>query len=299
MKAGVINSRFFFLKADKTFIELTTSAERINTLISQTSNRLNKTCCFFLFFLIGLIFVITSFPACSPSENEIPRFYTYKIINTFPHDHNAFTQGLVFEDGFFYESTGRNYLSSVRKVDPVSGEIIKIHELEDHYFGEGLTIVGNQLIQLTWRKHRGFVYDKNTFALLKQFKYQTEGWGLTYDGKRLIMSDGTATLYFLNPVTFKTVRQITVSDEEGSVTKLNELEFIKGEIYANVWKTNTIVRIDPIDGDVIGSIDLTGLNDFTDPVDVLNGIAYDALHDRIFVTGKLWPKIFQIELEDS
>jgi len=296
MKAGVINSRFFSLKADKTFIELTTSAERINTLISQTSNRLNKTCCFFLFFLIGLIFVITSFPACAPSENEIPRFYTYEIINTFPHDENSFTQGLVIKEGFFYESTGRNGFSSVRKVDPKSGEIIKIHELETEYFGEGLTIVGSKIIQLTWREGTGFVYDRETFSLLETFRYKTEGWGLTYDGKRLIMSDGTATLYFLDPETFETVGQIKVLDENRTpVSRLNELEFIKGYIYANILGSDHIVRINPQEGSVVSWIDLTGLR--TGPVDVLNGIAYDPQNDRIFVTGKLWPKVFEIELK--
>jgi glutamine cyclotransferase len=180
-----------------------------------------------------------------------------------------------------------------------------IHELADEFFGEGLAVIRNQLIQLTWRSQVGFVYDKDTFAVQKDFNYQTEGWGLTYDGKRLIMSDGSATLYFLDPKTFQTVAHVEVRDEDRLVSNLNELEFIKGEIYANVWKSNTIVRINPETGRVAGWIDLGGLlrlEDITGPVDVLNGIAYDARNDRIFVTGKLWPKIFQIELipiEDS
>ena len=180
-----------------------------------------------------------------------------------------------------------------------------IHELADEFFGEGLTIVGNEMIQLSWRSQVGFIYDKETFALQKDFNYQTEGWGLTYDGKRLIMSDGSATLYFLDPKTFQTVGQVEVRDGDRFVTNLNELEFIKGEIYANVWKSNTIVRINPETGRVVGWINLRGLlrlEDITGPVDVLNGIAYDPQNDRIFVTGKLWPKVFEIELipiEDS
>ncbi len=273
--------------------------------MSQTSRQRNRKSCFFLFFLLACISVISLFPACFPERDSIPQFATYQIVTEFPHDPNAFTQGLVFEDGFFYESTGRKGFSSVRKVVPNTGEIVMIHELADEFFGEGLAVIHNEIIQLTWREHRGFVYDKDTFAFLENFKYQTEGWGLTYDGKRLIMSDGSATLYFLDPKTFQTVGQVEVRDGDRFVTHLNELEFIKGEIYANVWKSNTIVRINPETGSVVGWINLRGLlrlGDITDPVDVLNGIAYDAGHDRIFVTGKLWPKIFQIELipiEDS
>ena len=271
--------------------------------MSQTRRQPNRQPCFF--FLLAFVSVISLFPACFPERDTTPQFATYHIVNEFPHDHNAFTQGLVFEDGFFYESTGRNGFSSVRKVVPNTGEIVMIHELADEFFGEGLTIAGNQIIQLTWRSQVGFVYDKETFAVQKEFDYQTEGWGITYDGNRLIMSDGSATLYFLDPKTFQTVAQVQVRDENRLVSNLNELEFIKGEIYANVWKTNTIVRINPETGRVVGWIDLRGLlrlEDITGPVDVLNGIAYDARNDRIFVTGKLWPKIFQIELipiEDS
>lgn len=174
-----------------------------------------------------------------------------------------------------------------------------IYQLPDEFFGEGLTIAGSEIIQLTWRSRVGFIYDKETFAVRKEFDYQTEGWGITYDGERLIMSDGSATLYFLDPKTLQTVAQVAVRDENSFVSNLNELEFIKGEIYANVWKTNTIVRINPETGRVLGWINLSGLlrlEDSAGPVDVLNGIAYDAHNDRIFVTGKLWPKIFQIEL---
>ena len=266
----------------------------------HTPCQCHKKCPIVLFFSVLLCSsVISCFPACSPSDNGLYQYYTYRVINVFPHDEQAFTQGLAVSDGFFYESTGRNGFSSLRKVDPVSGEIVKLHELPDHYFGEGLTVVDNEIIQLTWRKRVGFVYDKDTFALKREFDYQTEGWGLTYDGKQLIMSDGSATLYFLNPKTFNTTAQINVFDGDVLVTNLNELEFIKGEVYANIWKTHTIVRINPDTGRVLGRINLTGLlppEDRTPSVGVLNGIAYDAQHDRMYVTGKLWPKIFQIEL---
>jgi len=267
--------------------------------MTQTPSQRNRKCCFYFFFLLPFISVISLFPACLPERDTLPQFATYHIVTEFPHDHNAFTQGLVFEDGFFYESTGRKGFSSVRKVVPNTGEIVMIHELPDEFFGEGLTIAGSEMIQLTWRSRVGFIYDKETFAVRKEFDYQTEGWGITYDGKRLIMSDGSATLYFLDPRTFQTVAQVEVRDENSFVSNLNELEFIKGEIYANVWKTNTIVRINPETGRVLGWINLSGLlrlEDIAGPVDVLNGIAYDARNDRIFVTGKLWPKIFQIEL---
>jgi glutamine cyclotransferase len=272
--------------------------------MSTTRNRLTKNC-FFSFLLLWIISVIGCFSACSPSENDLPQFYTYQIINAFPHDVRAFTQGLVVSDGFFYESTGRYGGSSVRKVDPVTGETIKLYELPHKFFGEGLTIIRNEIIQLTWRSRVGFVYDKDTFAVQKEFNYQTEGWGLTYDGKQLIMSNGTETLYFLDPATFKTIAQIEVFDEDGFVSRLNELEFIKGEIYANIWGSDHIVRINPQTGRVVGWIDLRGLlppEDITGPIDVLNGIAYDVESNRIFVTGKLWPKVFQIKLvpiEDS
>ena len=275
-------------------------------LMTQLSNIPPKKCSFLYFLLLGLIVILYTFPACSLSPNETPRFYTFKIINTFPHDENAFTQGFLISDGFFYESTGRYGASSLRRVDPLSGKVIKIHELSDRFFGEGLTLVGDELIQLTWRSRVGFAYDKETFALQQEFDYQTQGWGITYDGKQLIMSDGTATLYFLDPETFKKINQIEVFDEDGSpVSRLNELEFIKGDIYANIWGSDHIVRINSQTGSVVAWIDLTGLlppEDSTGPVDVLNGIAYDVKNDRIFVTGKLWPKVFEIELipiEDS
>jgi glutamine cyclotransferase len=240
------------------------------------------------------------FPSCSPSNNTIPKFYTYQIIDTFPHDENAFTQGLVFEKGVFYESTGGYGSSSLRSVDPLSGEVLKLHKLPDHFFGEGLSVVDDRIIHLTWRSKVGFVYDKESFELQQEFSYQTEGWGITYDGSRLIMSDGTQKLYFLDVKTLELIGQVEVYDRGVPVTRLNELEYIDGEIFANVWGTDSIVRINPQTGKVVGWIALQGLLDkeaLVHQVDVLNGIAYDEKDNRLFVTGKLWPKVFQIKLQ--
>jgi len=225
--------------------------------------------------------------------------YTYQVVNIYPHDRNAFTQGLVFENGFLYEGTGLYGRSTLRRVDLETGNILQIYELPDYYFGEGVTIYGSRLIQLSYRGNIGFVYDKNSFELIREFYYPTEGWGLAYDGKRLIMSDGTSTLHFLHPETFEEIGRIEVSDNDTPVTALNELEYVQGEIYANVWLTDRIAIIAPETGQVIGWIELRGLlqpEDYSQPVDVLNGIAYDAKNGRLFVTGKLWPKLFEIEL---
>jgi len=184
-------------------------------------------------------------------------------------------------------------------VELETGDILQIHELPAQFFGEGITIYGNRIIQLTWQSNIGFVYDKNTFELLQEFNYSTEGWGITHDGKRLIMSDGTSTLHFLDPKTFEEIGQLEVFDNDGPVTRLNELEYVQGEIYANVWQTDRIARIASGTGQVIGWIKLGGLlspEDRSGPVGVLNGIAYDAENDRLFVTGKLWPRLFEIEL---
>ena len=251
----------------------------------------------FIFWLIALLAPIY---VSSCSNSDTITFYTYKVINTYPHENNAFTQGLVFENGFIYEGTGLYGSSTLRKVELETGNILQIHELPSQFFGEGITIFENKIVQLTWRSNVGFVYDKDSFELKQEFNYQTEGWGITYDGKRLIMSDGTATLHFLDPITFEKNGSLEVYKNNIPLTSLNELEYIKGEIYANVWKTNSIARIEPQTGKVIGWIELTGLlspEDYSkQPVDVLNGIAYDAKNDRLFVTGKLWPKLFEIEL---
>ncbi|MDE0299295.1 MAG: glutaminyl-peptide cyclotransferase [Candidatus Poribacteria bacterium] len=234
----------------------------------------------------------------SRSASTIP-VYTFKVINVYPHDRNAFTQGLIFEDGVFIEGTGLYGGSSLRRVSIKTGEILQYRELPLHFFGEGVTIYENRIIQLTWRSHVGFVYDKDSFELLREFNYPTEGWGITCDGRHLIMSDGTANLYFLHPETFAEQNRLAVQDDYGAVDRLNELEFVDGEIYANVFQTDRIARINPKTGRVVGWIDLKGIlsrKDLQRPVDVLNGIAYDAEKKRLFVTGKLWPKLFEIEL---
>ena len=225
--------------------------------------------------------------------------YKVKILHVYPHDRAAFTQGLVFEGGYLYEGTGLNGKSSLRKVALETGEILQRRDLPAEFFGEGITIYRNKIIQLTWQSQIGFVYDRDSFELIREFCYSTEGWGICHDGKRLIMSDGTATLHFLDPESFAEIGRIEVHDYRGPVFNLNELEYVKGEVYANVWRTNRIARISPRTGKVTGWIELHGLlrrEDRQGPVDVLNGIAYDAGQDRLFVTGKLWPKLFEIEL---
>ncbi|MFB3789627.1 MAG: glutaminyl-peptide cyclotransferase [bacterium] len=225
--------------------------------------------------------------------------YTYKIIQHYPHDPNAFTQGLHYQDGFLYEGTGLYGYSTLRKVVLETGEVVKKVQLPDPYFGEGITLFNDQIYQLTWLSKIGFVYDAHTFAPVREFHYGTEGWGLTHDGKRLIMSDGSSTLYFRDPETFEETGRVTVRDATSPIARLNELEYVRGEIFANIWETDFIIRISPESGQVTGWIDLTGLlsaEDLEEPVDVLNGIAYDEVHDRLFVTGKLWPALFEIQL---
>jgi glutamine cyclotransferase len=221
--------------------------------------------------------------------------YTYRIVNTYPHDPYAYTQGLIYEDGFLYESTGLNRRSSLRKVALNTGSVLKQIQLAGHYFAEGITIIDNRIFQLTWRSNVGFVYDKNSFLQIDEFYYATAGWGIATDGTYLIMSDGSSNLYFLDPDTYAIIRQLEVREQNGPVSGLNELEFIKGEIFANVYPTDRIVRIDASTGGVTGWIDLAGLM-HQKGVDVLNGIAYDCERDRLFVTGKLWPQLFEIEL---
>jgi len=228
-----------------------------------------------------------------------PAAWTYKLVNIFAHDPKAFTQGLVFEDGFLYEGTGLNGSSELRKVDLETGNVLQTHKLPDEFFGEGITIYGNRIIQLTYQSNVGFVYNKETFELLQEFNYPTEGWGLTHDGKNLIMSDGTPMLYFLDPETFVQINKIMVLDQDSPVWGLNELEYIDGQIYANVWPTERIVKIEPETGEVIGWIDAEGIlapEDYSEPVDVFNGIAYDPASHRLFVTGKFYPKLYEIKL---
>lgn len=223
----------------------------------------------------------------------------YRVLHAYPHDSNAFTQGLIYLDGHLYESTGLNRQSTLREDDLETGQVIREVSLPPQYFGEGLTNWGNTLIQLTWKAHIAFVYDRSTFRLIKTFHYPWEGWGLTQDGKHLILSDGSDTLHFLDPNTFQQVRSIRVTANGRPVDQLNELEYIHGEIYANVWMTNKIARISPQTGKVIAWINLTGLLPSIEEHGrdaVLNGIAYDAAHNRLFVTGKLWPRLYQIQV---
>ncbi len=234
------------------------------------------------------------------------KFYTYQVVNTYPHDLRAFTQGLIYHDGLLYESTGLRGHSSLRKVELETGKVLKKLSLPNRFFGEGLALWEDKLIQLTWTSNIGFVYNRETFEKLNEFSYPTDGWGITHDGKNLIMSDGSDNLYFLNPETFERIRTIKVKEKTNNgdvfIEKLNELEYINGEIFANIWLTDNIVRISPETGEVLGWIDLTGLIDLKPipaqgiPQNVLNGIAYDKENNRLFVTGKLWPKLFEIQL---
>jgi glutamine cyclotransferase len=221
-----------------------------------------------------------------------------RVVRVFPHDPEAFTQGLVYLDGFLYEGTGLNGRSSIRKVRLENGEVLQIRKLDPQYFGEGIAIVGNSLFELTWETEVGFVYDRTSFERTGTFTYKGEGWGLTYDGRHLIMSDGTSSLRFIDPGTRKEVSRVQVRDAGRPVERLNELEYVKGEVFANVWQAERIARISPKTGQVLGWIDLSGLLNTREAasVDVLNGIAYDAQQDRLFVTGKLWPKLFEIKV---
>jgi glutamine cyclotransferase len=238
-----------------------------------------------------------------PAEMALPSsglpVYTYKLVNTYPHDPGAFTQGLVFENGFLYESTGIEGESTLRKVELETGMVVKVHRLPDELFGEGITIFGERIVQLTYTSRVGFVYDRATFELLREFAYPTQGWGITHDGTHLIMSDGTSELHFLDPESLEEVGTIQVHADGIPVEGLNELEFVRGEILANVRPTHRIARISPSTGEVTGWIDLKWLRSSQDPGGkwgILNGIAYDSQNDRLFITGKHWPKIFEIDV---
>ena len=225
--------------------------------------------------------------------------YTYRVVQSFPHDPDAYIQGLVFEDGVFYEGTGLHGQSTLRRVDPETGAILQLRALPPELFGEGITLWEDRIIQLTWQEGIGFVYDRESFELLDTFRYPMEGWGITHDGTRLIMSDGTATLHFWDPETFEEIGQVEVVGQAGPVTWLNELEYVEGLVYANVWQTDLIAMIEPETGQVAGWLDLTGLLGASVPSgsgNVLNGIAYDEQDHRLFVTGKRWPRLFEIEL---
>jgi glutaminyl-peptide cyclotransferase len=238
--------------------------------------------------------------AATAAQAAIP-VYGFMVKNTYPHDSEAFTQGLSIRDGYLYETTGQNGRSSLRKVELASGKVLQKKDLASEFFGEGSALVGQEIVGLTWTSHVGFVYDIKTFALKRRFNYAGEGWGLASDARHIYMSDGSAEIRVLDPKTLEEQRRIRVTAEGKPITQLNELEVVDGELFANVWGTDVIARIDPASGNVVGWIDLTGLlppdKRGTTSVDaVLNGIAYDSKHKRLYVTGKLWPKLFEIEL---
>jgi glutamine cyclotransferase len=226
--------------------------------------------------------------------------YGYEVVHTYPHDPAAFTEGLFYLNGYLYESTGLERHSSIRKVRLESGEVVQKLDIPPEYFGEGIVNWKTHLVSLTWKSHVGFVHDLKSFKLERQFQYDGEGWALTQDGKQILMSDGTSEIRWLNPQTLLQTGRLQVTLDGKPVANLNELEWVKGEIYANVWKTNLILRIEPHGGQVVGVINLSGLLAPSDIVqgqtDVLNGIAYDSRGDRLFVTGKNWPKLFEIRL---
>jgi glutamine cyclotransferase len=266
-----------------------------------------------LFATLGLVGTAGAFGACSDTERAaddaapdstrapIVRTptYGYEIVAVYPHDPRAFTQGLQWHDGRLFESTGQVKASNLREVELTTGRVLRQQDLEEPYFGEGIVILGDELFQVTWQNGKAFTYNPQTFARQKTFSYDGEGWGLTTDGSAVIMSNGSSTLIYRDPATFKALKAITVTDKGVPVSQLNELEWVKGEIWANVWTTDRIARIDPQTGAVVGWIDLTGLLPQSlrhGREDVLNGIAYDAEGDRIFVTGKNWARLFEITL---
>jgi len=236
--------------------------------------------------------------ACGGSE-AVPKRWACEVVRSYPHDRDAFTQGLFFIDGQLFEGTGLNGRSSIRQVNLETGEVVRRFAMPDEYFGEGIAPWQNALVQLTWQNRTGFVYDRASFRLTGRFSYNGEGWGLTANGKELVMSDGSAYLRFLNPVTFSETRRVAVVDGDQPVRYLNELEYVKGEVWANVWQTESVARINPESGRVTGWIDCGGLltpEERQSGVDVFNGIAYDAAGDRIFVTGKNWPKLYEVKV---
>ena len=246
--------------------------------------------------LIGVVIVSLSYPLLTKSD-ETEQAYT--VVNTYPHDPEAFTQGLFFHNGRLYEGTGLRGQSTVRIVELETGEVTRIHHMPPEYFGEGITLLGANIIQVTWQSRVGFIYDRHSLEVQDTFEISTEGWGLTYDGTSLILSDGTPTLHFLDPETFQETRTIEVHDGDEPVRLINELEYIEGEVYANIWKTDLIARIDPLSGSVNGWLDLSGLKENIEDrssIDVLNGIASDDESGHLFVTGKFWPLLFEIEL---
>jgi glutamine cyclotransferase len=247
-------------------------------------------------FFAGLFLLFSTWQLLAADELPV---YGYEVVNTYPHDPDAFTQGLTFHDGNLYEGTGRNGQSSLRQIDLESGELLKRQNLNSRYFGEGITILDDKVYQLTWQSHIGFVYDLETFSQQKTFFLAGEGWGITHDGDNLIVSDGSANLRFLDPDTLQETRRVLVSSKGTPINYLNELEYINGEVWANVWYQDIIVRIDPATGNVNSVVDLAGLYpERRSREDVLNGIAWDADNARLFVTGKLWPTLYEISVQE-
>ena len=262
------------------------------------------------YFLIVLFLALGFVSQSCKKEVEIPKppqsttqpvpVYTYEVVNTCHHDPDAFTQGLQFLNGELYESTGLNGKSSLRRVELTTGKVLQKIDISNEFFAEGLTILGDKIYQITYQTHIGFIYDLKSFTQLATWNYEGEGWGLTNDGTYLIMSNGSNKINYLDPKSLAIIKTLEVYDEGFQVQNLNELEYIKGEIYANIWQTERVARIDPTTGKVNAWVDLSGLlspSERTEKVDVLNGIAYDEKGDRIFVTGKLWPKLFEIKLK--
>lgn len=249
---------------------------------------------------LARLLLFAPFVSClGPAPGGSTPVYTYEVVAEFPHDPTAFTQGLELGSGTLFESTGLKGKSTLRSVALETGEVEQIHHLPDEYFGEGVTVLGDRIYQVTWRNRKGLIYDRETLGLLTSFTYAGEGWGLTNDGAQLYLSDGTARLRVIDPETFEVVREIEVRDGNRRVQFLNELEWVRGEIYANVYQTNYIVRIDSKSGKALGWVHLADLlpaSSRTPATDVLNGIAYDAAADRLFVTGKNWPTLFEIRL---
>ena len=275
----------------------------MNIYLKQQSKR--NVVLFFSALTYALFIIIaTGCAGTSDSFSDIPnpKQYTYKVLNRYHHDSTAFTQGLVFDHDAteLFEGTGLRGLSTIRRVDLGSGRIKQLRSIDRNLFGEGITLFNDKLYQLTFTAEIGFIYDAESFDSLSSFTYSSQGWGLTHDTKNLIMSDGSSSIKYLDPLTFAEIRRITVKDPDGPIRSLNELEYIEGAIWANVWHQDRIAIIRPVDGNVIGWLDLSGLlqlpEGYSSPIDVLNGIAYDEISKRIFVTGKYWPYLYEIEL---
>jgi glutamine cyclotransferase len=246
--------------------------------------------------VVGLLVIVTG-ALWALAPQAAPRIYGYQVVQVYPHDPQAYCQGLVFADGQLYEGTGRYGESTLRRVALETGQPVLTQPLDRSLFGEGITVWNGQIIQLTWRGGVGIVYDQQTFRELRRFRYPGEGWGLTHDGRQLIMSDGSATLRFLDPNTYQVVRRLLVSSQGRRVDQLNELEYVQGEIWANIWYKDHVARISPKTGSVLGWIDFRNLwPERPDREAVLNGIAYDATNGRLFITGKNWPKLFEVRI---